>query len=148
MFSFEKLEVWQDAMKLTCRIYKLTEQFPPSEKFLLIDQIRRASSSLCANIAERNTRQTGKDKAYFTTIAYGSLMETFNHLILAEKLNYITYEELEIIRKIIEKLSHQLNHYVSTNNLHLPYNQQSANQERLSGNCQSGEAAKLKKIST
>lgn len=108
MFAFEKLEVWQESMKLTCSIYKLTENFPKTEQFSLIDQMRRSSSSICANLAEGNARQSGKDKAHFTTIAYGSLMEILNHLILAEKLRYITTNDLEGFRKSIEKLAHQL----------------------------------------
>lgn len=108
MFAFEKLEVWQEAMTLTCHIYKLTENFPKTEQFSLIDQLRRSSSSICANLAEGNARQSGKDKAYFTTIAYSSLMETINHLILAEKLNYISLKELQGCRKNIEKLAHQI----------------------------------------
>lgn len=108
MFAFEKLEVWQDAMNLAQRLYIKTESFPKTEQFSLIDQIRRASSSIAANIAEGNARQSGKDKAHFTSIAYGSLMEIFNHLILAEKLKYITTEDLVSFRKAIEKLAHQL----------------------------------------
>lgn len=117
MFAFEKLEVWQLAMGLTVDIYKLTENFPKTEQFSLTDQLRRAASSVPANISEGNSRQTSKDKAHFLTIAYSSLMEVMNHTILAHKLNYIQEDDLEKIRHKIEKVSAQisaLHHYHST----------------------------------
>lgn len=108
MFAFEKLEVWHLAMALTVEIYKLTEKFPKTGQFSLTDQIRRAISAVPANIAEGNSRQTGKDKAHFLTIAFSSLLETMNHLILANKLNYCQNDDLEKIRTQIEKISAQL----------------------------------------
>ena len=102
MFAFEKLEVWQLAMDFTVNIYLLTEQFS------LTDQIRRAASAVPANISEGNSRQTSKDKAHFLTIAYSSLMETMNHLILGNKLGYINDNNLTAIRKKIEKISAQI----------------------------------------
>lgn len=89
MFGFEKLNVWQECMEFTVNIYKLTENFPKTELYSLTDQIRRSSSSISANIAEGCSRNSKKDQAHYTTIAYSSLMETLNHLILAHKLEYV-----------------------------------------------------------
>lgn len=89
MFGFEKLEVWQKAISLSVIIYKLTDHFPKVEIYALTDRIRRAVSSVPANFAEGTTRQTDKDQAHFTTIAFSSLMETLNHLVLAKQLGYI-----------------------------------------------------------
>ena len=117
MFAFEKLEVWQLAMDLAVEIYKLTEIFPKTEQFSLTDQLRRAVSSVATNISEGNSRQTHKDKAHFLTIAYSSLMETMNHLLLASRLTYLNEEDLNILRQKIEKVSAQisaLHHYHST----------------------------------
>ena len=108
MIAFEKLEVWQLAMDFTVNIYLLTETFPKTEQFSLTDQIRRAASAVPANISEGNSRQTSKDKAHFLTIAYSSLMETMNHLILGNKLGYINDNNLTAIRKKIEKISAQI----------------------------------------
>lgn len=108
MFAFEKLEVWQLAMDFTVEIYKLTEFFPKAEQFSLTDQIRRSASAVPANISEGNSRTTGKDKAHFLTIAFSSLMETVNHLILANRLEYIAGDDLQVIRTKIEKISAQI----------------------------------------
>jgi four helix bundle protein len=51
-YSFEKLEVWKEAIKFTVTIYNITSKFPDTEKFGLISQIRRASVSISSNIAE------------------------------------------------------------------------------------------------
>ncbi|MBS4073002.1 MAG: four helix bundle protein [Algoriphagus sp.] len=51
-YRFEKLEVDQLARKIRVEIKKLTLKFPPDEKFELISQIRRSSSSIASNLAE------------------------------------------------------------------------------------------------
>ena len=76
--SFEKLEVWKEAIAFTKLIYNQTSNYIESEKFGLISQLRRASVSLCSNIAEGSARKTNKDKAYFTTIAFSSAVEVLN----------------------------------------------------------------------
>jgi len=107
-FSFEKLDVWQLARILATDIYKSTKIFPAEEKFSLVSQIRRAVLSVGANIAEGTTRTTAKDQARFTTIAFSSLMELFNHLIIARDLGYITEDELIFYRQKIQPLSVKL----------------------------------------
>lgn len=108
MFGFEKLNVWQESMDFTVDIYKLTECFPKTEIYSLTDQIRRSSSSISANIAEGCSRQSKKEQAHYTTIAYSSLMETLNHLILARRLNYIEQENLDNLQKQITDIAHKL----------------------------------------
>jgi len=93
-FSFEKLEVWQLARILTTDIYKHTANFPQEEKYLLTSQLRRAAVSVASNLAEGSTRTSAKDKAHFTTVAFSSLMEVFNHLIIAVDLGYLDNENL------------------------------------------------------
>lgn len=107
-FSFEKLEVWQLARKLTTDIYKDTVKFPKEEKYLLISQLRRAAVSVASNLAEGSTRIKPKDKAHFTTMAYSSLMEVFNQLVIAEDLGYLVEGDLIKYRKQIQTLSVKL----------------------------------------
>jgi four helix bundle protein len=107
-FSFEKLIAWQDAKELTKTIYRETKSFPVDEKYGLTQQIRRAAMSVCANIAEGSTRSTPKDQAHFTTIAYGSLIELLNHLIIANELNYLEIKLFQTLRHSIEILSVKL----------------------------------------
>ena len=86
---FEKLEVWQLARILASDIYITTRNFPSEEEFSLVSQIRRAAVSVAANIAEGAGRISAKEQARFTTMAYSSLMELYNHLIIASDLGYI-----------------------------------------------------------
>ncbi len=91
----ENLIVLEKAHILTVKIYKLTEKFPPVEKFRLIDQLCRSMSSVPANIAEGNARQSNKEFIQFLYQAKGSLAETQYHLRLAKDLNYIKISEYD-----------------------------------------------------
>ncbi|MEI7735929.1 MAG: four helix bundle protein [Ferruginibacter sp.] len=108
-FGFEKLEVWQDARKLTVEMYRLTEKFPEKEKFGLTNQLRRASVSVGANIAEGAARLSAKEQAHFSAISYSSLMETMSHLITSFDLSFISNDELEKMRNLIQPLSLKIN---------------------------------------
>jgi four helix bundle protein len=99
---------------LTVEIYRLTDKFPEREKFGLTNQLRRASVSVAANIAEGTTRSSAKEQAHFSSIAYGSLMETMSHLITSVDLNFITEEELSLIRNMIQPLSLKINNLRNT----------------------------------
>lgn len=50
--SYRDLRVYQNAMGMAMRIFELTKQFPSEEKYAMVDQIRRSSRSVCANLAE------------------------------------------------------------------------------------------------
>lgn len=87
--KFEDLTCWQEAIDLAVVIYRQTGTFPNSERFGLTNQLRRAASSISANIAEGFGRHTNKDKNKFYSIAYGSLLETKSFIYLAAKLGYL-----------------------------------------------------------
>ncbi|MBA2499745.1 MAG: four helix bundle protein [Chitinophagaceae bacterium] len=108
IFSFEKLEVWKDARILTKEIYMLTKIFPTEEKYGLCQQIRRSSVSICSNIAEGTSRASAKDQAHFTTMAFGSLMELLNQIIIAFDLDYLNEKQLNNLRNRIQSLSVKL----------------------------------------
>jgi four helix bundle protein len=91
-FPFEKLEIWHLSIDFSIRIYTLTKKFPDDEKFGVISQLRRALTSVAANIAEGSARLSSKDKARFYQISFSSLMEILSFLIISEKLNYLTEE--------------------------------------------------------
>lgn len=93
--SFEDLTVWQESQLFAVNIYKVTKQFPKDELFALTSQLRRAASSISANIAEGFGRSSTKDKVHFYVMAYGSLLEVKNFLYLSEKLGYIQKFELD-----------------------------------------------------
>lgn len=95
--SFENLTVWQESQMFAVEIYRLTKGFPKEEQFAMTSQLRRASSSISANIAEGFGRSSKNDKLHFYTMAYGSLLEVKNFLYLSEKLDYITKDQLDIL---------------------------------------------------
>ncbi len=105
IYSFEKLEVWNESRKLVVWIYKISNQFSQDEKFGLTSQIRRAAVSVVSNLAEGSARNSPKDKANFTQIAYSSLIEVLNHLIISRDLEYINDSILAEGRGMIEKLT-------------------------------------------
>ncbi|MBK6362492.1 MAG: four helix bundle protein [Saprospiraceae bacterium] len=107
-YNFEKLDIWKISMELAVSVYKITDDFPSSEKFGLINQLRRASSSISANIAEGMSRG-GKDRARFIQVAFGSSIEVLNFLILSEKVGFINLETLENFRLQILELTNKLN---------------------------------------
>ncbi|WOD43105.1 four helix bundle protein [Hwangdonia lutea] len=108
-FSFEKLNVWVDSKELVKLLYSTTKNFPSEEKFGLTNQLRRASISVASNLAEGTSRNTNRDKAHFSTMAFSSLMEVLNQVIIAKELNFIEEIEYQKIRNEIEKISNKLN---------------------------------------
>ncbi len=109
VYSFEKLDVWQEARLLVKEIYRVTEFFPNSEKYGLSNQIQRAAVSVVSNIAEGVSRFSPKEQIRFIEIAYGSLTEVYCQLMIAMDLNYINKEKLELLKTAILKISNQLN---------------------------------------
>ena len=100
-YSFENLDVWKVSKQLVIQIYQLLEKFPKVEKYALCDQLRRACVSVPSNIAEGSGRVSIQEKAHFISIAYGSLMEVYCQLQLAEELQYIQKDNLQEIYDLI-----------------------------------------------
>lgn len=108
-YSFEKLNVWQRSKGLCVQIYKLTNKFPEDEKYGFNSQLRRAALSVSSNLAEGSSRVSYKEKARYTEIAFGSLMEVLSQLLVAKDLKFINEEELQEIRSTIEEIGNKLN---------------------------------------
>lgn len=97
MKDFRDLKVWEKAHDLTLAVYRVTADFPQQEVYGLIGQLRRASSSIPANIAEGCGRNGDAELARFCQIAMGSASEVEYHLLLARDLNFLmenAYEDL------------------------------------------------------
>jgi four helix bundle protein len=102
-FSFEKLIAWQKVRELASEIYKITKLFPKDEVFGLTSQMRRCAVSIASNLAEGSGRNSMKDKARFTEIAFGSALELLNQLILSFDFKYFEEQKyIEIREKITE----------------------------------------------
>ena len=73
-------------MALSVLCYELTKAFPRDETYGMVAQIRRASVSIPANIAEGHGREHTRSFVQFLRIAQGSLKELQTHLLLAERV--------------------------------------------------------------
>ena len=93
--SYRDLEVWKRGVDLVELIYKLTQAFPPEEKFGLTSQLRRAAVSISSNIAEGWGRDSTKDYVHFVRIARSSLLEIETQLIIAHRLGYLSKPVLQ-----------------------------------------------------
>jgi len=101
--EFYDLDVWKKGHKLVLEIYKITKDFPKEEKFGIIDQLRRAASSITANVAEGFERYHFNDKIKFYYQARGSVAEVQNFLLLSKDLGYINTDvREELIQKTNE----------------------------------------------
>ncbi|AEE50013.1 four helix bundle protein [Haliscomenobacter hydrossis] len=107
-YSFEKLQVWQKSIHLVKNIYQITKQFPKEERFGFTSQMQRSAVSIPTNIAEGVSRKTSKAQAHFSTIAFGSLTELVNLLIIARELDYISISSYNSCREHIDEISRML----------------------------------------
>jgi four helix bundle protein len=89
MVYYHDLLVWQKAHELAIEIYRVTKDFPKSEVYALTNQLRRAATSVPANIVEGNTKRSAKDKSRFLETARGSLAETEYFIELSKELGYV-----------------------------------------------------------
>ncbi len=103
MEDFKNLKVWSKAHELTLVVYSRTRGFPRDEMYGLTSQIRRASASIGANIAEGCGRRSDPEMRRFVQIARGSANELEYHLLLARDLRFLTPDEFtEMESKILE----------------------------------------------
>ncbi len=91
--SFEDLKSWQEARLLAKHVYVSTKDFPKTEQFALTNQMRRAATSVGANIAEGFSRQSIADKAHFYSMALGSLTELQSFFYTAFDIEYLKEQQ-------------------------------------------------------
>ena len=89
MANYKDLDAWKKSIEYVTEIYKVTNSFPESEKFGLVNQMRRAAVSIPSNIAEGASRQHIKEYIQFAYISLGSLNELNTQLVIASNLKYI-----------------------------------------------------------
>jgi four helix bundle protein len=102
--TFEDLIVWQKAHKFVLAVYRMTQNFPQSEKYGLSSQFRRAAVSIAANIAEGFRKKGNADKLRYYNISQGSLEECRYYLILTKDLSYSDISEAVAILMEVSKL--------------------------------------------
>lgn len=99
--SFRDLEIWKRGINLVEDIYEITKPFPKEEKYGLISQMRRAAVSVPSNIAEGFGRFHSKEYRQFLHISLGSCAELITHIVIAERLKYIS-------KRISDELSQEV----------------------------------------
>ncbi len=112
--SAEELDVYKLAHEVTLTLYKITQDFPNDEKFGLISQIRKAASSINANLLEGSYRINTKEFRQFCGIARGSAGELKYYLLLAKDLGYIASEDYNTIKNHIETITKMLYGLIKT----------------------------------
>jgi four helix bundle protein len=87
--SHRSLRVWQESVSLVESTYRITSTFPKNEQYGLTSQMRRAATSVPANIAEGAARNGSRELLHFLSIATGSLSELDTHVEIARRLGFI-----------------------------------------------------------
>jgi four helix bundle protein len=95
IISYKDLEVWKKGVRFTIEIYRITSEFPSREQFGLTNQLRRAASSIPANIAEGYGRESTKNYIQFLKTARGSLNEVETFLYIGFELEYFNKQTLD-----------------------------------------------------
>lgn len=114
--NFEKLECWQRAKELCRLCYEIAKGFPQYEKYAMGDQIRRASVSVPANIAEGYSRRTAKDINHFMDISIGSMFELITIMSIAHDMGYVGADKYLQFRKLSNETIKLINGFKRYNN--------------------------------
>lgn len=100
--NYKNLKIWSLGIEIVDDVFRLLASFPKDERFGLVSQINRCSVSIPSNVAEGSSR-TDKSFSHFLDIALGSSFELETQLIIAQKRNYITREQLNKLEEKIEE---------------------------------------------
>ena len=101
--NHQSLDVYKAVVELTREVYIVSVKLPPEEKFIMVQQIRRAVLSVKLNLAEGASRRSPLERKRFLEISRGSLIEVDAILETAVDLKYFTIEELNIIAGLLNK---------------------------------------------
>ena len=112
--SYETLRVWQEGYNLALDIYRATRKYPDDERYGITSQMRRAATSVPANIAEGDQRATNKDNIRFLYTALGSLAELHTFTRLSSDLEYIEKSRFAELSSRIRGLTNMLNSYIAS----------------------------------
>ncbi len=120
--KYTELDVWKQARILASMIYEITADYPKTERFGIISQMRKCAVSVPSNIAEGCGRQHTKETIQFLNIARGSLYELETQLYISKDLTFISEEQLNSLLQQIESLGKLLNGFIRFKNVKLEPN--------------------------
>ena len=106
--DYRDLLVWQRAVEFVAEIYRVSAKFPRTEQFGLTAQLRRASVSVAANIAEGSGRRTSHDLMNFLSYARGSLKEAESMVFVAQRLAFVSPEDCVEALRLADETSRML----------------------------------------
>lgn len=112
--NFRKLSIWKDGMELAKETYKMTKNFPQSEKYGLISQMQRCAVSIPSNIAEGTARSSDKHFIQYLENALGSAYEWETQLIISYETEYIPEETYEHLQKKIHKIQSMISKFTDS----------------------------------
>lgn len=110
--GYRSLIVWQKADELAFQVYIATKEFPKSELFALVSQMRRSAVSVPANIVEGYARQSKKEKLQFCYIARGSLAELEYYIDLSLRLDYLKEADYKFLQGLRAEIARLLTGYI------------------------------------
>ena|SRR5574343_1826504 len=102
--NHKELLVYKESILFVSEVYKLSLKFPDAEKFGLVSQIKRAAVSVISNIAEGAARGSINERKRFFEISRSSLVEVDTQLEIAEKLGFLTEEEILYAYTLLENI--------------------------------------------
>ncbi|NPA42671.1 MAG: four helix bundle protein [Chlorobi bacterium] len=108
MRNFRNYKIWQESLDLVADVYKLIALFPPEEKYGLRSQIARAAVSIPSNIAEGSSRKSEQEFIRYLEISIGSAFELETQLLIAQKLNLIPKEPVNLILQKLDQIQQQI----------------------------------------
>ena len=108
MQNYKDLKVWGKGHQFTLQVYETTKAFPKEEVYSLTNQLRRAASSIPANIAEGCGKNSQAEFAHFLNISLGSANEAEYFLILSKDLKYLNENIFDTLVKIINEIKAML----------------------------------------
>jgi four helix bundle protein len=108
MFGFDRLDVWEKALRFADTVYATTRGFPSEKRFGLTNQMRRAAVSISSNIAEGSARNSRKDFARFVEIATGSLYEVISQSFIARNQGFLSSVDFQILYDAAEEQGQML----------------------------------------
>jgi four helix bundle protein len=112
MRNYRNLLIWQRSYKYTLSIYKITKTFPKDELYSLVNQIRRSSSSISANIAEGCGKSSKLEFQRYLEHALSSAYETENHLLLSKDLDYVSEEDYKLLENELNEIIKMISSYM------------------------------------
>ncbi|MCE7055356.1 four helix bundle protein [Algoriphagus sp. AGSA1] len=114
MHNFKNLKIWQKSVDLAVRVYKITSDFPSSEKFGMTSQMRRAGVSIPSNIAEGTAKSSSKSFSNSLEISLGESYELETQMVIAERVSLISSELAKEIGSDISEVQRMIIGFKST----------------------------------